>query len=283
MGEHEGPGRFWTFLADNGVPLILALIAFGGSFDHWVHLASSHGQAGILAPAIAVSVDLGVYMAARERQRDARIGRKRKGWASWPTLVMCAGIALTLAGNVAGAQIDAWGFIVALVPGAFLLLAISLMERRAAEDGRRHLAAEARRQAAEAAERQRQLEMEAERERQAEEERQAEAARQRRDERQAELARRNAQIVTLPPGSVTSGAPRLALANGAAPSGAVVPADGNLSATDVMRAFWDRETAEGRQPSGADLMRAAGLDPSTSSLGRQNAIKWRKETEEVTR
>jgi len=47
--------------ADNGVPLALTGIAFGGSFTHWVHLAAVHGQRGLLAPATAVCVDLGVY------------------------------------------------------------------------------------------------------------------------------------------------------------------------------------------------------------------------------
>lgn len=270
MSKHEDMsrrGQFIRFLSDNAVPLALAGIAFGGSFDHWKNLAASHGQRGILAPAVAVCVDLGVYMAARERQRDLKIGRKRRGWTSWPTLVMTGGIALTLAGNVAGAQPTAWGVITAVIPGMFLLLAISLMERRAAEDGRRHLAAEELRQRQEAAERQRQEAERAERERQEQKERQA-------AERQARLAERRDRIVTLPPGSVTSMPPRLALANGKAHAGSD---GGKVSATDVMRAFWDQQVAAGRVPSGADLMRAAGLDPASSSLGRQNAIKWKRE------
>jgi hypothetical protein len=275
-------------VADNAAPLVLAGIAFGGSFDHWVHLASEHGQHGVLAPAIAVCVDLGVYMATRERQRDARIGRGRRGWMSWPTVVLVGGILLTLAGNVASAQATPWGITTALIPGAFLLVAISLMERRAAEDGRQAAAAAARRQAAEAAERhrqaeldaaerQRQAELEAERERQETVRLEAEAAAERHRERQAELSARRAAIVNGASVITDAGPSRLALvAGGQAPASGADAAGSATSATAVMRAHWDREVAAGRVPTGADLLRAAGV-PSSSSLGRQNAAKWRAE------
>ena len=269
-------------VADNGVPLTLAAIAFGGSFAHWVDLASTHGQHGPLAPATAVCVDLGVLMATRERQHDLRTGRKRRGWASWPTLVMVGGIALTLAGNVASAQLSAWGIVTALIPGAFLLLAISLMERRAAEAARRHAAAERQRLADEAAERQRMADLAAERERQEAARLEAEAVTRRRAERQAELAARHAQIVTPASMTVTSGPPRLALAAGPeTPQGGAGPAGSATSATAVMRAHWDAEVAAGRTPTGAELLRAAGV-PSTSSLGRQLAARWRRELEGAT-
>jgi hypothetical protein len=270
--------RWREAAADNAVPLILTVIAFGGSFTHWVHLASTHGQRGLLAPAVAVCVDLGAYMAARERQRDMRLSRERRGWTSWPTLVMAATIGLTLAGNVASAQRGPWGIVTALIPGGFLLIAISLMERRAAEDGRRQLAAERERQAEAAAERQRQAEAEAaERERQselaAERERQDAAAR-----RQADLVARRAQFVTPPSAIVTPGPVRLALAAAAGPAAGPPAGTGGgqpsaVSATAVMRAYWDTEIAAGRVPSGADLVRAAGLSPS-SSLGRQLRARW---------
>jgi hypothetical protein len=262
--------------ADNWPPLVLAGIAFGGSFDHWVTLAARHGQHGVLAPAIAVCVDLGVYMATRERQRDARIGRPRRGWASWPTLVLLGGILLTLAGNVASAQHTRWGVTVALIPGAFLLIAISLMERRAAEAGRQAAAAERQRLADEAAERHRQAELEAERERQETARLEAEAAAQRHAQRQAELAARRDGIVNPPSssgaGAVGAGRVPLALEAGQRPAADTGP----MSATAVMRAYWDREVAAGRVPSGAELLRAAGAPP-TSSLGRQCAGKWRAE------
>jgi hypothetical protein len=290
--------------ADNWPPLVLAGIAFGGSFDHWTHLAASHGQHGVLAPAIAVCVDLGVYMATRERQRDARIGRGRRGWMSWPTLVLIGGILLTLAGNVssaltgsvasahtklaasaASAHPTAWGIITSLIPGAFLLVAISLMERRAAEDGRKAAADERQRQAREAAERHRQAEIEAERERQETARLEAEAAARRQAERQAELAARRAAIVNGPSVGASvitdAGPSRLALvAGGQAPESGADATGPATSATAVMRAHWDREVAAGRVPSGADLLRAAGAPP-TSSLGRQCAGKWRAELDDA--
>ena len=235
-------------VADNAVPLILVAIAFGGSFTHWVHLAAGHGQRGLLAPAVAVCVDLGAYMAARERQRDLRLGRKRRGWVSWPTLVLAATIGLTLDGNLADAMRDPWGITSALIPGVFLLIAISLMERRAAEDGRRRAAAKA------------------DADRQSERQCEEEEARQRQAERQSERARRLSEIVTPPSGNVTPG-PGLRALPDPGESGSTV------NATTIMRAFWDRERAAGRTPSGADLLRAGGLSPA-SSLGRQLRARW---------
>jgi len=254
-GEGKG-AAFRRWLDDNAVQLILFGIAFGGSFDHWVHLAARNGQPGVLACIAAVCVDLGVYRMAKERQRDALIGRHHRGLCSMPTLFLFGLIVLTLAGNVAAAERTGWGITVALIPGAVLLMAIALGERRAAEDGRR-AAAERQRQADEAAER----------------ERQAEADRQR-AERQADRQRRLVELTTTTGLSVSQ------------PSGNVTPAalpagtgEASASGVQVMRAYWDREVSAGRIPTGADLIRAAGLSPA-SSLGRQMAARWRAELEE---
>jgi len=48
------------------------------------------------------------------------------------------------------------------------------------------------------------------------------------------------------------------------------------SGVDMMRAYWETETAAGRTPTGADLVRAAGLSPK-SSLGRQKVAEWSRE------
>lgn len=260
-GSDQGRGAaFRRWLDDNAVQLILFGIAFGGSFDHWVHLAARNGQPGLLACIAAVCVDLGVYRMAKERQRDALIGRHHRGLCSMPTLFLFGLIVLTLAGNVAAAQRTGWGITVALIPGAVLLMAIALGERRAAEDGRR-AAAERQRQAAEDAAR----------------ERQAEADRQR-AERQAERQRRLAELTTPSGLRVTASVSQ--------PSGNVTPpalpaggGEASASGVQVMRAFWDREVSAGRIPSGADLRRAAGLSEA-SSLGRQMAAKWRAELED---
>lgn len=261
----------------------MACVAFGGSFDHWVHLASAHGQAGILAPAVAICADAGAVMAARERQHDIRIGRKRRGLMSWPTLVLAFAILEVMAGNLAGAQHSALGFALAAMPGMWMLIAISMLERRAAESCRRavaeHQAAEAEQAAAADLERQREA---AERQRIADDE--AAAQRQRdRDERQAELAARRAAVTQGVSATVTN--PRLAVTPRReleiTPGQCVAPGPDSgggdrLTAKAIMRAHWDQEVAAGRLPSGADLIRVAGLSPD-SSMGRQMAAKWKAE------
>ena len=70
-------------------------------------------------------------MAARERQRDkqASIPARR---LSWPAVVLAGGVLLSLAANLAQAQPTAWGRIVAAVPPVAFLVAVSMIERRAA-------------------------------------------------------------------------------------------------------------------------------------------------------
>jgi hypothetical protein len=69
-------------------------------------------------------------MAARERQRDKRTGRTNRT-LSWPTVVLCGGILLSLAANLAQAQPTAWGWLVAATPAGAFLVAVSMLERRA--------------------------------------------------------------------------------------------------------------------------------------------------------
>ena len=81
--------------------------------------------------AVAVCIDLTCVMAARERQRDKQQGVVTRR-LSWPTAVLAGGILLSLAANLARAQPTAWGRIVAAVPPAAFLVAVSMIERRAA-------------------------------------------------------------------------------------------------------------------------------------------------------
>ncbi|MEU0521251.1 DUF2637 domain-containing protein [Streptosporangium sp. NPDC006007] len=120
-------------LADSGPVLILAAIAGAGSFTHIRDTATEHGQSGWMAWAVAVCVDLTCVMAARERQRDKKNGRRRDGWISWPTLVLVGGIVLSLAANLAQADPSAWGWITAATPAGAFLIAVSMLERRATE------------------------------------------------------------------------------------------------------------------------------------------------------
>ena len=70
-------------------------------------------------------------MAARERQRDKQQGVVARR-LSWPAVVLAGGVLLSLAANLAQAQPTAWGRIVAAVPPVAFLVAVSMIERRAA-------------------------------------------------------------------------------------------------------------------------------------------------------
>ncbi|MEU7741195.1 DUF2637 domain-containing protein [Nonomuraea sp. NPDC049158] len=118
-------------LLDTGPILVLALIAGAGSFTHIRDTATEHGQHGWMSWAVAVCIDLTCVMAARERQRDKKTGRVRRGPVSWPVLVLTGGIVLSLAANLQQADPTAWGRITAATPAAAFLVAVSMLERRA--------------------------------------------------------------------------------------------------------------------------------------------------------
>ncbi|GLW63719.1 hypothetical protein Arub01_19630 [Actinomadura rubrobrunea] len=128
--------RLLGAVADSGPVIVLAGIAAAGSFTHIRDTAIEHGQGGWMAWAVAVCIDLTCVMAARERQRDKRTGRPT-GRLSWPTIVLVGGILLSLAANLAQAEPSAWGWITAATPAAAFLVAVSMLERRAALAGAR--------------------------------------------------------------------------------------------------------------------------------------------------
>ncbi len=124
-------GRRLLAVADALPVTVLAAIAGAGSFTHIRDTAAQHGQSGPMSWAVAVCIDLTCVMAARERQRDKQQGVVTRR-LSWPTAVLAGGILLSLAANLAQAQPTAWGRIVAAVPPAAFLVAVSMIERRAA-------------------------------------------------------------------------------------------------------------------------------------------------------
>ncbi|MEV4096686.1 DUF2637 domain-containing protein [Streptosporangium saharense] len=123
--------RLIRWLLDAGPILTLTAIAGAGSFTHIRDTAAEHGQEGWMAWAVAVCVDLTCVMAARERQRDKHTGHTRNSWISWPTLVLIAGIVLSLAANLNQADPSPWGWITAATPAGAFLVAVSMLERRA--------------------------------------------------------------------------------------------------------------------------------------------------------
>jgi hypothetical protein len=128
-------GRRLLAAADALPVTVLAVIAGAGSFTHIRDTAAQHGQTGPMSWAVAVCIDLTCVMAARERQRDKRPGITTRR-ISWPTVVLAGGVLLSLAANLAQAQPDAWGQIVAAVPSVAFLVAVSMIERRAARRAR---------------------------------------------------------------------------------------------------------------------------------------------------
>jgi Protein of unknown function (DUF2637) len=124
-------GRRLRAVADALPVTVLAAIAGAGSFTHIRDTAAQHGQGGPMSWAVAVCVDLTCVMAARERQRDKQQGLATRR-LSWPAVVLASGVLLSLVANLAQAQPTAWGRIVAAVPPAAFLVAVSMIERRAA-------------------------------------------------------------------------------------------------------------------------------------------------------
>jgi hypothetical protein len=125
-------GKNITAVRENVPVLALTGVAFGASYGHIAKLCGDYGPHGWVQYATAGCVDLLCIIGAEERQRDKRIGRERTwGFVSWPTLVLVAGIMVTLAANVATADKHFLGYCVAAWPAGALLLAVSILERRA--------------------------------------------------------------------------------------------------------------------------------------------------------
>jgi uncharacterized membrane protein (UPF0136 family) len=120
-----------TIIRENAPVITLTGVAFGASYGHIAKLCGDYGPHGWVQYATAACVDLLCIIGAEERQRDKRIGRERKwGFVSWPTLVLVAGILVTLAANIATAEPHVFGYCVAAWPAGALLLAVSVLERR---------------------------------------------------------------------------------------------------------------------------------------------------------
>lgn len=110
---------------------VVILVGMGGlagaaSFRHVHDLAAAHGQAGWFAWAAAVSIEAMSIAAGLEIRRSHRTGRS----ATFPTLALAGGVALSLAAQVAQAERSAWGWIVAAVPAAAFLTVLKFALRR---------------------------------------------------------------------------------------------------------------------------------------------------------
>jgi hypothetical protein len=129
IAARSGAGRIAALVLDSAPVVALAAIAGAGSFVHIRDTAAQHGQTGPMSWAVAVCIDFTCVMAARERQRDKRLGGTTRS-LSWPTLVLAGGVLLSLAANLAQAQPTPWGRITAATPCGAFLVAVSMLERR---------------------------------------------------------------------------------------------------------------------------------------------------------
>jgi hypothetical protein len=113
-------------LVANLVAGVLGVAAFSVSFTHVMHVASSHGQTGWVAEAIATSVELLALAAVAELRR-----RKAKGEPAWiAVLVLMLGVSMSLAANLATAAPGAWGKTMAAWPAVAFLAVAALVESR---------------------------------------------------------------------------------------------------------------------------------------------------------
>ena len=285
-GEQQG-GRFWSWMSKSGVLWTVALGSYAGSLTHWLRLAVRNGQGGLAAWFISACVDLLALQAARERQNDAKMGRERRfGVVSWPVVVMIFSVIVTLAGNAFAAKETPGGVLLAIFPGVALLISISFMERRAAEDSRRARAKheEAARLAAEEKARRREEEREqrrlAEAERLREEQRLAEADRHAALERQRHEREERRRLAAAERHALPSPSPgrNVTAAVTAAGLRAVPPAEARAKSPErmAMWGFWVAAIKQERRiPSGEELRRAGGCNEG-SAAGRIAAKQWRQ-------
>lgn len=87
----------------------LTVTAFAGSFTHVQHVVSTHGQHGWISYAIAAMPEVSVLLAVLKVRRARGTG-EAVGWA-W--LVGVTSAVFTLSANLATAQHDVWGWVVA--------------------------------------------------------------------------------------------------------------------------------------------------------------------------
>ena len=128
--EKAGSGRLDTILA-NTIAGVLGAAAFAVSFTHVRDTAARAGQGGLVAVAIAVSVELMALAAITEIRRRTRRGEQ----ARWPRCVLVLGVAMSLASNLATAQHTTWGYVMAGWPAIAFLAVAGMLETRPTTGG----------------------------------------------------------------------------------------------------------------------------------------------------
>ena len=116
----------WDAVMANATAGVLGVAAFAVSFTHVRDTATTAGQDGWVATAIAISVELMALAAVTEIRRRGRRGQR----AVWPWCVLTLGVTMSLAANLATAQPTGWGYVMAGWPAvAFLSVAVMIETR----------------------------------------------------------------------------------------------------------------------------------------------------------
>lgn len=103
--------------------LILAVVAFAGSFDHVRQTVSDHGQVGWLSWAIAAMPELMVLLTVYSvKQRQA---------TAWTWVTGGSAVLFTLAANLAQAEPSPWGYVAAGWPAWAAVSAVTLLPSHA--------------------------------------------------------------------------------------------------------------------------------------------------------
>jgi len=120
-------------------PVVLAAVAFAGSFTHVEATVAQHGQTGWIAWAIAAMPELMVLLCVA----SVRVGRA----SPWTWVMGASAVAFTLGANLAQAQASPWGLINAGFPAWAALCSVTLLHgpgaTRKPEASRRQVKAQA--------------------------------------------------------------------------------------------------------------------------------------------
>jgi hypothetical protein len=133
MRGQSGPGRWGS--AENAlqilIMMVIGLAAGAGSFRHVHDVAATHGQAGWLAWADAVVLELmsiasGLELRRRERMHQSLV---------FPAAVMGMAVVLSLSAQVVDAERSPIGWIAAAIPALGFLVMVKIALARAGNAG----------------------------------------------------------------------------------------------------------------------------------------------------
>jgi hypothetical protein len=114
--------------------LLLAVVAFLGSFSHVQEVVNAHGQHGWISFAIACMPEVSVVLFVLKVRRARRTGEA----TVWAWIVGTSAAAFTVSANLATAEHSAWGYVVAAWPAWASIGAAGLIEMGGGDEADRH-------------------------------------------------------------------------------------------------------------------------------------------------